>query len=177
VIADVRAFLQWFDGVNRRTIRDIGLLPVEAEAWMPGAAGSDEETGWGVPRLVQHIVEARGYFASAFLGGGWVWDAWPEELTIRETWVPALEASAADLRERLEGLPNERLRERVELLGAPDKKVSAWRLLMMMSEHEIQHRSQIAAYAGLNGWEVAQTFDRTNEWVVAQRDEQIQRYR
>ena len=40
---------------------------------------------------------------------------------------------------------NERLREKVELLDAPDRKVSAWRLLMMMSEHEIGHRSQIAA--------------------------------
>jgi hypothetical protein len=50
-------------------------------------------------------------------------------------------------------------------------------MLMMRVEHEIHHWSQIATYAGLNGWEVAQVFGRDNEWVVAQRDEQVERFR
>lgn len=54
--------------------------------------------------------------------------------------------------------------------------ISAWRTLMMMAEHEIHHRAQISTYAGLNGWPVAQTFDRDNEWVVAQRNDQLRRF-
>ena len=176
MITDVASFLGWFEGVHRRTVRDISLLPVEAETWKPPVEG-DDEGSWGVPQLVRHIAEARPYFASAFLGRGWVWDQWPDELTTRDSWVPALERSLQQLHHDLDGVPHERLRERVELIGAPDKTASAWRLLMMMSEHEIQHRSQIAAYAGLNGWENAQTFDRTNEWVVEQREDQLGRYR
>ena len=128
MITDVGAFLQWFDGVNRRTIRDVSLLPAEAETWTPPKTSDDEESGWGIPRLVEHIVEARGYFASAFEGRGWVWDQWPERLSTRDTWRPALEQSAEQLRTRLEAVPNERLREKVELLGQAEQKVSAWRL-------------------------------------------------
>jgi uncharacterized damage-inducible protein DinB len=176
VIVDMSAFLGWFDGVNRRTMRDVSLLPAEAETWVPPGVG-DDEGSWGIPKLVQHIAEARPYFASGFQGRGWVWDPWPTELRDRATWIPALEESALQLRRELEGVPNDSLVRKVELIGAPDRPVSAWRLLMMLAEHEIHHRSQMATYAGLNGWEVAQVFGRDNEWVVAQRDDQVQRYR
>lgn len=176
MIGDVQAFLGWFDGVNRRTIRDIGLLPAEAETWVP-QVGDDDESTWGIAKLVQHIAEARPYFASAFLGRGWVWDPWPEPLAERATWIPALERSAEEFRRQLQDVSNDELVRKVELIGARDRPVSAWRVLMMLAEHEIHHRSQIATYAGLNGWEVAQIFGRDNEWVVAQREDQVQRYR
>jgi uncharacterized damage-inducible protein DinB len=174
VITDVRAFLGWFDGVHRRTVRDVSLLPPEAESWSPPVR-DDGEAGWGIAKLVGHMAESRGYFASAFCGTGWVWDAWPEDLSAREAWVPALERSAEELRARLQDAPDEWLHRRIELLAAPDRTMSAWRTLTMMAEHEVHHRAQISTYAGLRGWPVAQTFDRTNEWVVAQREDQIRR--
>lgn len=176
MISDIGSFLDWFEGVHRRTVRDVSILPAEAETWTPEPSGTHEEA-WGVPRLVQHIAEGRLYFAGAFLGRGWVWDAWPEQLHERDGWVPALEESMSRFRSELEGAPPERLRAKIELIAAPDRTVSGWRTLMMMAEHEVAHRAQIGAYAGLNGWPVAQIFDRENEWVVAQRDEQIRRYR
>jgi len=104
-----------------------------------------------------------------------VWDPWPDEVTGPETWVTALERSMELLRDRVGGVPDERLREKVALISTDDLKVSGWRILMMMAEHEVHHRAQISAYAGLNGWPVAQTFDRTNEWVVAQRENELRR--
>ena len=37
-----------------------------------------------------------------------------------------------------------------------DGALSGWRILMMMLEHDIHHRSQIDTYAGINGWDVPQ---------------------
>jgi hypothetical protein len=75
----------------------------------------------------------------------------------------------------IEDAGSERLHVSIEQLDSPGKFVSGWRALMMMAEHEVAHRAQIGAYAGLNGWPVAQIFGRENEWVVAQRDEQRRR--
>ena len=174
MIYDVAEFLRWFEGVHRRTLRDVRLLPPEAEGWAPPAG--DGEAAWGIPRLVQHAAEARPYFGAAFLGRGWLWDAWPEDLTGPETWTAALERSMDELRDQIGSAPQDRLRQKVELIGG-ESEVSGWRVLMMMAEHEVHHRAQISTYAGLNGWPVAQTFDRTNEWVVAQRDAELHRRR
>jgi uncharacterized damage-inducible protein DinB len=175
MISDVPSFLRWFEGVHRRTLRDVSILPSEAETWSP-RAGSGEEA-WGVPQLVQHLAEGRLYFAEAFAGRGWVWDPWPVEVRARHAWAPALDDSMQELRARLESAPADRLQAKIELIGDPGRTVSGWRVLMMMAEHEIAHRAQIGAYAGLNGWPVAQIFDRENEWVRAQRDDQLRRYR
>jgi uncharacterized damage-inducible protein DinB len=174
VIEDVEAFLRYFDGIHARTVRDVSSLPEEAERWVP-PPGPDEESSWGVPRIVAHICEARRFFAGAFLDRGWVWEAWPDGLERREAWVPALERSREDLVRALEGAPTEQLRVRVPMLDDPDRTLAAWRTLMMLVEHEVHHRSQLATYAGQNGWPVQQIFGRTNEWVVSQREAQRRR--
>lgn len=173
VITDVAGFVAWFAGVHKRTLRDVRLLPSKAETWVPSTG--DGEAAWGIPQIVRHTAEARLYFASAFAGDGWVWDPWPDEVAGPATWQAALEGSIERFRERVGAVPDDRLREKVELIGGGDIKISGWRVLMMMAEHEVHHRAQISAYAGLNGWPVAQTFDKTNEWVVAQRDAQLRK--
>jgi uncharacterized damage-inducible protein DinB len=174
VIADVPAFLKYFDGVHRRTVRDVTSLPVEAETWRPPPS-PDDESSWGAPEIVRHIAEARLFFAKAFLGEGWVWDAWREPLERKATWVPALDRSLETLTSRLAEAAEERLRERVEAIASEGPSLSGWRVLMMMAEHEVHHRSQLATYAGLNGWPVNQIFGRTNEWVVGQRERERHR--
>ena len=173
MISDLGAFLNWFEGLHRRTLRDIAVLPDEAETWTP-PSGSGEEA-WGVPTIVQHLAEGRLYFADAFAGRGWVWNAWPEQLGPRDGWAPALEHSMAEFRTRVEAAGPERLTAKIELIGDSGVKVSGWRALMMNAEHEIAHRAQIGAYAGLNGWPVVQIFDRTNEWVRDQRETQLRK--
>lgn len=175
MLSDVAAFLDWFEGVHRRTVRDIALLPQAAETWRPEPTDEGPEAGWGVPELVPHLAESRRYFAGAFLGRGWVWDTWRNDLRTMETWIPALEESMKELRAELGGAGPELLEAKIELIADPGRAVSGWRILMMMTEHEIAHRAQIGAYAGLNGWPVAQLFDRTNEWVRAQRDDELKR--
>lgn len=174
MISDIEAFLDWFEGVHRRTVRDVSLLPEAAETWLPGSNEAEGDASWGVPQLVRHMAEGRSFFVGGFLGNGWVWDTWPDELLSRGTWAPALEASMDETRRRLTGT-SDRLNVKIEQLDNPGRTISAWRALMMMSEHEVAHRAQIGAYAGLNGWPVAQIFDRTNEWVRARREDEIRK--
>ncbi len=174
MITDVPSFLRYYEGIHRRTVRDVGALPESAERWKPPVRDAGEAS-WGVPEIVRHIAEARAFFAGAFLDGGWVWEPWPEPLERSATWVPALERSWTDFAEALSDVPDDAVRRRLPMIDEPDRTISAWRALMMLSEHEVHHRSQIATYAGLNGWPVHQTFGRTNEWVVAQRDTQLRR--
>ncbi|MGH2793033.1 MAG: DinB family protein [Actinomycetota bacterium] len=174
MISDANAFLSWFNGVHRRTVRDISLLPPEAATWLPNAPTEGDER-WGIPKLVAHIAEGRGFFAGAFRGDGWVWDLWPAELPDRDSWIAALEASLDALRTAVSSASADRLAARIPAIDQPDQLLAGWRVLMMMAEHEVAHRAQIGTYAGLNGWPVAQIFDRTNEWVVAQRDAQLER--
>ena len=172
LIADLDSFLRYFDGVHRRTVRDVGSLPAEAASWKPPPS-EDDESSWGVPEIVRHIAEARLFFASAFAGRGWVWDPSPDGFERSEDWVPALERSFEEFSARLSEVPREKLGDKVDPIAREGRPLSGWRVLMMMVEHEVHHRSQLETYAGLNGWPVNQLFGRTNEWVVSQRDAEM----
>lgn len=172
MIADIPSFVRYAEGVHRRTTRDVGSLPEEAASWKPPPS-KEEESSWGVGEIVRHIAEARLFFASAFAGEGWVWEPWPDRLEGRETWLPALEESFDSFSARLGELSADRLGERVDPVGGEGRPLSGWRVLMMMVEHEVHHRSQLETYAGLNGWPVNQLFGRTNEWVVSQRNAEM----
>jgi uncharacterized damage-inducible protein DinB len=173
MIVDIASFLKYFQSIHRRTVRDVGALPEEAETWTPPYG--EGEDGWGIPKIVEHIAEARGFFVSAYCGRGWVWASLLAPLERRDQWIPALDDSASRMSDALRDTPPEWMQRKVEPIGGGDRLVAGWRLLMMLTEHEIQHRAQLMTYAGLNGWKVEQTFGRTNEWVVGQRDEELKK--
>jgi uncharacterized damage-inducible protein DinB len=173
VFRDVATYLKYFQGVRRRTIRDVATLPLEAETWQPPYG--DGEGGWGIPKIVEHIAEAPFFFSSADRGLGWVWESSPERLSSRETWIPALERSADRFAAELADSPPEWLDRRVEAIADPTVSLAGWRALMMPIEHEIAHRAQLTTYAGVNGWPVHQIFDRTNEFVVGQREAEMKK--
>jgi uncharacterized damage-inducible protein DinB len=173
MIASINEFLDWFDAVHRRAVRDIAALPPEADGWAP-ATGEDEH-GWGINTLIGHIATARLYFASAYRGEGWISPGAPD-VAHRDAWVPALEKSARLLREALAGTPDDWLRRRVAMIDSSGA-LSGWRVLMMMAEHDIHHRSQIDTYAGLNGWPVPDIYGRSAETIAGLQAEQRTRYR
>jgi uncharacterized damage-inducible protein DinB len=53
------------------------------------------------------------------------------------------------------------------MIDTPGATLSGWRVLMMHIEHEVHHRSQIDAYAGLEGWPVPDIFGRSAESIDA----------
>ena len=169
---DVGDFLRYYDGLQKRTIRDVSALPEAATTYQPPQ--SEGERGWPIGEIVRHIGGARLYFARAYRNEGWVWDG-AREVQSRDDWIPVLEETYAEFKRRIEGTPPEWLERRIEMIDT-DGTLAGWRLLMMCLEHEVHHRSQIDTYAGLNGWEPPQIYGRSAEQVGAQRERQIQKH-
>ncbi len=173
MITSIADFLRYFQAVNRRAVRDIAALPAEADGWRP--SGGEGENAWSINTLVAHMAGSRLYFASAYRGEGWIMPALSDG-TGRERWVPLLEESAGEFARLLESTPDEWLRRKVAMIDTQGR-LSGWRVLMMMVEHDIHHRSQIDTYAGLNGWEVPQIYGRTAEQIGQRQADQRARYR
>jgi uncharacterized damage-inducible protein DinB len=173
MIGSIAEFLRYFDAVHRRALRDVGALPPEADGWAPPAGHG--ENAWSINQLVGHMASSRLYFASAYRGEGWIYPPAPDTRT-RDRWLPALEESHAAFRRRLEDTPDEWLARKVQMIDT-DGALSGWRMLLMMVEHDIHHRSQIDTYAGLNGWDVPQIYGRKAEDVFAQQPAQRAKYR
>jgi uncharacterized damage-inducible protein DinB len=174
MITDMAAYLRFFDTVRRRTERDVAALPPAAAAWRPPAG--DGEAGWSIGQIVAHIGGTRLYFASAYRNEGWLWAKEEVDPNDQSTWLPWLNSSATRFTTLLTNTPDAWLSRGIEMIDTPGRTLSGWRLLMMMLEHEVHHRSQIDTYAGLQGWHVPQIFERTFESITALQPEQRARY-
>jgi uncharacterized damage-inducible protein DinB len=163
VITSVAAFVRYFDGVNRRAMRDVGMLPEAAESWRPPAGAGED--AWGIGELVGHLAASRLFFARAFVGEGWHAEPWAGPVATRADWQSALSESGATLAAMLSAAPDQYLERKLEPMMEGDPTISGWRGLMLMAEHDIHHRSQIDAYAGVMGWPVAHIFGRSAEEV------------
>jgi uncharacterized damage-inducible protein DinB len=175
MITDVPSFLRYFDGVRRRTERDVAALPPEACAWRP-PANADGESGWNIGQIVGHIGASRLYFASAYRDEGWLWSPPDSKPDDQDTWLPWLRSSAERFVELIADTPPAGLTRRIAMIDTPGATLSGWRLLLMMVEHEVHHRSQIDAYAGLQGWPVPDIFNRSAESIDALQADQRTRH-
>jgi uncharacterized damage-inducible protein DinB len=175
MVSDIASYLRFFDSVRRRTERDVAALPPEAAAWRP-PPGVGGDTGWSIGDIVAHIGSTRLYFASAYRGEGWIATPPEMERADQRTWLPWLQASAERFAALLRETPDEWLTRRIEMIDSPGS-LSGWRILMMMLEHEIHHRSQVDTYAGLQGWPVPDIFERSAETIAALQPDQRARHR
>jgi len=103
--------------------------------------------------------------ASLIRGEGWIWGEATADPADQRTWLPWLEQSAERFVALLRETPEDWLTRRVDMIDTPGATLSGWRLLMMMIEHEVHHRSQIDSYAGLQGWPVPDIFNRSAESI------------
>jgi uncharacterized damage-inducible protein DinB len=173
VFKDIGSFLRYFDGVNKRAMRDIAALPAAADGWTP--SGGEGEKAWSINKLVGHMCGSRLYFASAYSGSGWI-SPEPPDVSSKEQWVPALQASFDEFRARLESTPPDWLERRVDMIDSPGASLPGWRVLLMMMEHDIHHRSQIDTYAGINGWDPPQIYNRSAETIGTLQDAQREKH-
>ena len=172
MITDIASYLRYFEGFRRRTERDVAALPADAARWRPPAG--EGEAGWSIGQIVDHIGGTRLYFASAYRNEGWLWARAGTEMDPGDqgTWLPWLDRSATRFIELLKDTPDEWLNRRIEMIDTPGRSLSGWRLLMMLLEHEVHHRSQIDSYAGLQGWPVPDIFGRSAESITVLQDAQ-----
>jgi uncharacterized damage-inducible protein DinB len=115
MITSISGFLRYFDAVNKRAMRDIAALPPEADGWTPPTG--EGEKSWSINQLVGHVAGSRLYFASAYRGEGWI-SPGPPDVSTRDKWVPALEASAVRFRRLLEDTPDGWLERKVDMIDS-----------------------------------------------------------
>ncbi len=144
LIASVNAFSDYWQRIHRRTRDVVAALPPDRLDWRP-APGE-----FSAGDLVRHIASTRRMnILSATLGQA----TYPGHddrfgVTLRDL-LHYLDASHAEVSNRLAGMPDEELTEPRE--GASGRSYPAWDILMSMVEHEVHHRSQLTMYLTLMG--------------------------
>ncbi len=139
MISDAGLFADYFGGVRRRTLVVAKALPEDAMDWSPMAG---EFTAGDILR---HLAGAQQMYWNAFLGEGWRYPGHDRALASdKSSALALLEGRQRELDALLRDTPAQVLRMRhPDLAGRP---FSAWRLLLMMVEHEVHHRSQLDCY-------------------------------
>ena len=166
MFTDIEHFLRYFRSVNRRAVRDVTALPPEADGWTP--SGGEGEMAWSINKLIGHMCGSR--------QEGWI-SPEPPDVSRAELWAPALDASFEEFSRLVSEVGPAGLSRQVEMIDTPGATLSGWRVLLMMMEHDIHHRSQIDTYAGLNGWDPPDIYFRSAETIAERQADQIAKYR
>lgn len=138
MIERIDSFIGYFASVRRRTITYCRTVPPEQIDWAPRPG----ELSFG--DLIRHLAAAEQMFVGVAVAGRWAYPGHERQLgaTLDDA-LAYLEASHTSALAALGTLDDAALRsERSALDGRP---VAVWRLLMLMVEHEIHHRSQLAS--------------------------------
>jgi uncharacterized damage-inducible protein DinB len=139
MIERVNGFISYFASVRRRTLNYCRSIPPAQVDWAPRL----DELSLG--DLVRHIAAAEQMFTSVAVSGRWIYSGHERERGASyEAAMAHLGATHAACTTALATLDDAALQhERTTLDGRP---VELWRVLMLMVEHEVHHRSQIASH-------------------------------
>ena len=142
-IGSIGTFLEYWSSIRGRTSRVIGAIPPERIEWTYRAGK------WTLGDLVRHLAALERYmFAENVVGRPSSYPGHGEELAAGYDAVVAyFEGMHAETVEILRSLPDSRLAETCETPGGA--RLSVWKWLRAMIEHEIHHRGQIYVYLGL----------------------------
>jgi uncharacterized damage-inducible protein DinB len=159
MIERVDEFISYFASVRRRTLNYCRSIPPARVDWSPRL----DELSFG--DLIRHIAATEQMFTSVAVSGHWTYPGHERERApTYEAAIAHLEAVHAEATAALRSLDDEALRqERKALDGSP---VKVWRVLMLMVEHEVHHRSQIASHLAALGVAPPQIYGLSLEEVM-----------
>jgi uncharacterized damage-inducible protein DinB len=153
VIARVRDFTDYFEGVRRRTVGFFRVIPAARIDWAP--APGEYTCG----DIIRHVAASEGMFVGAAVDGRWRYAGHERRrgatLEAALAHLDACHAQAAAVLARATDADLGASRPALEDGGRP---VRAWRLLMAMVEHEVHHRSQLASCLTMMGVEAPDIF-------------------
>ncbi|MBO8171768.1 MAG: DinB family protein [Bacillaceae bacterium] len=158
MIHDVGEYATFLDGLRKRTMPYVQVVPDSILEWRP--AENKLSTG----DLLRHLGSTQLMFLHVFERGKWVYPGHEKRKgeTIEEI-SRYLESCHARFIEGISVLGNDLLNKRVPSLQGYD--VSSWRMLMAMAEHEIHHRGQLSTYLQMNRIDPPQIFGNKIEQV------------
>jgi uncharacterized damage-inducible protein DinB len=142
MIQSVTRFIDYYDGIRRRTQHFIDAIPADRIDWFP----VEGEFTFG--ELIRHLAAAENMFVGAVVHGKWKYAGHkPEEKQERDAAIALLQTTHREAMNLLGTLSDSELMESRPSLSGPE--IKTWRLLMAMVEHEVHHRSQMAMYLTL----------------------------
>jgi len=155
-------FIKYFESIRRRTLNYIRVIPPDQVNWSP------KEGEFNCADIIRHIIEAEKMFVRVAMEGRWNYkghEAGPDQSL--DALITQLETAHIEAMTKLEGFPDQELNE--PRLGPTGEghPVKAWRWLMVMGEHEIHHRSQLAVYLSLMGVQPPHIFGLGVEDLIA----------
>lgn len=159
MITSVGEFMQYFEGVRRRTLAAVERVTPALADYRPRP---DE---WTCGQIVQHIAGAERFFVTKVAEGRFTGDLDPGPSEVWASTRARLESVHRAEMARLATVPDARLAEHVEDLDGG--RIRAWRFLMAMVEHEVHHRSQLDAWLALAGTAPAQIYGYSMEQALA----------
>ena len=153
MIASMREFTEYFDGVRRRTVGFFRTIPADMIDWAP----KDGEYTCG--DIVRHVAASESMFTGVVADGAWRYDGHARALgvTLAET-LALLDARHAAATQALAKAGDSALTQLRPALEPGGRPLRGWRVLMAMCEHEVHHRSQLASYLTLIGIEAPDIF-------------------
>jgi uncharacterized damage-inducible protein DinB len=153
MIASMREFTEYFDGVRRRTVSFFRTIPAEMIDWAP----KDGEYTCG--DIVRHVAASESMFTGVVSDGVWRYDGHARELgATREQALALLDARHATAVKALAASGDAALALLRPALEPGGRPIRGWRVLMAMCEHEVHHRSQLASYLTLMGIDAPDIF-------------------
>jgi len=160
MISSTTAFIDYFDGIRKRTLNYIRALPPDKMDWSPRVG----ELTCG--DLMRHLAAAEKMFVGVVVTGAWKYVGHDQIIApTRDAAIAHLGAIHRDALDALRAFDDAQLFEpRPALKGQP---VKAWRWLMALVEHEVHHRSQLASYLAMMGVAPPQIYGLTIEDIVA----------
>jgi len=142
MLQSVNGFIDYYEGIRRRTLHFINAIPEDRIDWLP------DEGEFTFGDLIRHLAATEAMFVEAMVNRKWKYSGHKSDLKQeREVTIASLQATHREAMKKLGTLSDSALIEtRPSLSGT---EVKTWRLLMAMVEHEVHHRSQMAMYLTL----------------------------
>ena len=156
-IADITAFLAYFEKVHERTMRIVRCIPEDKLEWSY-AAGKFTLGG-----LARHIATTERFvFAECACGGRNAYPGCDRKLADGKDavlhYMDALHSESISMLARLSGDDLQR-----KCASADGSPMTTWKLLRAMVEHEIHHRGEMYAALGVLGVAVPPLYGVTSE--------------
>jgi uncharacterized damage-inducible protein DinB len=145
MIHTIESYIQYSDGIRRRTLTFARAIPADRVDWSPDASG------FTFGDILRHIAAVEKITIHAVAHNRWQTypGHGPGHAASLDEIMAYLEETHAETKGLLGTLPDAALDQPRESLEK--RPIKAWRLLMSIIEHEVHHRSQIASYLAALG--------------------------
>jgi uncharacterized damage-inducible protein DinB len=162
MIHSIAAYLDYFEGIRRRTVHYIRAVPPDRIDWLP------REGEFTCGDIVRHLAAAEKMYVGLVTNYHWRYGGHARGVhnTLEEV-IAHLNACHQESVAALSAVPDSYLMELRVALSPDTPPVRVWRGLMAMVEHEVHHRSQLASYLTWMGVEPPQIYGIKVEDIIA----------